>query len=671
MAKSKKTELNNKPIIIAIAMIAVAIIIIILYFVFVNKNTKIGTYEKVDPDFAWTLQDLEQEVNSYDIYSHQDEEWNKLMDRYKKEKPDLDKAIVKVDPFGISPQTAIILFKTKKDEKVTLTVKGKHNDDIVKTFESSKDHFIPVFGLYGRYKNTVIVTTESGDSKQFDIQIDKYKEQGFNEDGSVFDVVEVNEGGNNEFYFGTSSLGTATIAYDRFGEIRWWLDEVGYTKGMTMLQNGNMLISSYSVGPDIQSTGGVVEIDMFGKVYHEYSIEGGYHHDGYELPNGNLIILTTDVNSDSMADYIVELDRQSGKIVKDWSIRKIVDEIDPNISSTYVTWAWINSVYYDEANNALILSLRNCNSVMSLDYTTKKINWILGDKKYWSDKFNDVLLTGVGTDFSYTQGQHSVKFVDGVLSLFDNGYDAYREQTKTCASLKNNASYAKKYKIDAQNKTAELIWKYGGVDIFSYALSSFNYTSDGHKLINSGWHFDATAKNLDDPECTQFNNDEYDTFIIELDENDKVINKLHLYESKFEVIKADIYNLANVSVKPNKVDVNPNYKFEYAVATDTRDAQYTEISREDALAYKDAEDMLFSVHANNGRLGLNVIVDSNEKYDIAFISATGKAYLFNYLASDSRLEKEINYYQLPKGKYRVFVVMNGYKYDTLQYVTVK
>ena len=56
---------------------------------------------------------------------------------------------------------------------------------------------------------------------------------------------------------------------------------------------------------------------------------------------------------------------------------------------------------------------------------------------------------------------------------------------------------------------------------------------------------------------------------------------------------------------------------------------------------------------------------------ILHISATGKAYLFNYLASDSRLEKEINYYQLPKGKYRVFVVMNGYKYDTLQYVTVK
>ena len=531
--------------------------------------------------------------------------------------------------------------------------------------------FIPVVGLYGRYKNTVIVTTESGDSKQFDIQIDKFKEQGFNEDGSIFDVVEVNDGGNNEFYFGTSSFGTATIAYDRFGEIRWWLDEVGYTKGMTMLQNGNMLLSSYTPGPDIQSTGGVVEIDMFGKVYHEYNIEGGYHHDGYELPNGNLIILTTDVNTNSMADYIVELDRKTGKIVNDWSIRKIVDEIDSNISSTYVTWAWINSVYYDEPNNALILSLRNCNSVISLDYTTKKINCILVDKKYWSDKFNDLLLTVVGSDFSYTQGQHSVKFEDGILSLFDNGYDAYREQTKTCASLKNNASYAKKYKIDAQNKTAELIWKYGGVDIFSYALSSFNYTSDGHKLINSGWHMDATAKNLDDPECTQFNNDEYDTYIIELDDNDKVINKLHLYESKFEIVKADIYNLGNVSVKPNKFDVNPNYKFEYAVATDTRDAQYTEISREDALAYKDAEDMLFSVHANNGRLGMNIILDSGEKYDVAFVSATGKAYLFNYLEAGSLLEKEIYYYSLPKGKYRVFVLVNGYKYDTLQYVTVK
>lgn len=41
-------------------------------------------------------------------------------------------------------------------------------------------------------------------------------------------------------------------------------------------------------------TGGVVELDLLGYVHNEYLLEGGYHHDAYELPNGNLIVLTSD-----------------------------------------------------------------------------------------------------------------------------------------------------------------------------------------------------------------------------------------------------------------------------------------------------------------------------------------------------------------------------------------
>ncbi|MCR5224117.1 MAG: aryl-sulfate sulfotransferase [Bacilli bacterium] len=674
MAKSKKNTKkinNNKSIIIAIAMIAVAIIIVIVYFLFINDKTKIQDKVKVDPAFAWTLDGLEQEVDTYDIYAHQDEVWQGLMNRYNKEKPDLNNAIVQVDPYEISPQTAIILFKTKKAEKVTLTIKGKHDDDITRTFESSKDHFIPVYGLYGNYENEVTIKTESGASKVFKIKIEKGNPEAYTDEGEKIDVVEKNELGNTngEFYFGTSSLASSTIAYDNYGEIRWYLT-LGYSKGMTMLKNGNMLLSSYSLGPDVTSTGGVVEIDMFGRVVHEYTVEGGYHHDAYEMPNGNLVILTSDLSSDSIADYIVELDRETGEVVKDWSVRKIVDEIDSNISSTYITWGWINSIYYDEANNAFILSLRNSNAVMSLGYETKKINWILSDKKYWSDKFNDLLLTPKGDNFSYTHGQHSVKFVDGYLSVFDNGYDAYREAPMKCSSLKGESSYAKVYKIDADNKTAELTWSYGGQDFFSYALSSFNYTPEGHKLITSGWHFTDKVK-YDDPECTQFTNDQYDAFVIELDENNKEVLKLHLNESKFEVVKADIYNLSNASVRPENKDELKNYGPTYAKATDTHALSYEEISRDEALSYKDAEDMLFPVYANNGYLGITTALGTDTKIDVLFMATTGNAYKFTVRNVGEDTDRQVCYYNLPKGQYRVFVVINGYKYDTLQYVKVK
>jgi uncharacterized protein YoxC len=673
MTKNKKNtkKINNKPIIIAIAMIAVAIIIVVLYFLFINDKTKITDKIKVDPEFAWTLDGLEQEVNNYDIYASQDEVWQKLMDRYKKEKPDLNNAIVQVDPYGISPQTAIILFKTKKDEKVTLTLKGKNNDDITRTFESSKDHFIPVYGLYGEYTNEVTLTTESGDNKTFQIKVETSNPEVYTENGEKIDVVDINKLGNNNgsFYFGTSSLASSTIAYDNYGEVRWYLT-LGYSKGMTMLQNGNMLLSSYSLGPDVTSTGGVVEIDMFGRVVHEYSIEGGYHHDGYELPNGNLIILTSDMASDSMADYIVELDRETGKVVNDWSVRKIVDDIDSNVSSTYITWGWINSIYYDEANNAFILSLRNSNAIMSIGYESKKINWILGDKKYWSDKFNDLFLSPKGDNFSYTHGQHSVKFVDGYLSVFDNGYDAYREDEKKCSTLKNNESYAKIYKIDLENKTAELTWTYGGKDFFSYALSSFNYTAEGHKLVTSGWHF-TDKVNYDDPTCTQFNNDQYDAYVVELDENNKEVLKLHLNESKFEVVKADIYNLSSVSVRPENKEVLSNYAPIYAKSTDTKPLDYEEVSREEALKYKDAEGMLFPVYANNGYLGMTTALPTDHKIEVLFMSTTGKTYKYTVRNVGDDTDKQVYYYNLPSGQYRIFVVDNGYKFDTLQYVKIK
>ena len=53
------------------------------------------------------------------------------------------------------------------------------------------------------------------------------------------------------------------------------------------------------------------------------------------------------------------------------------------------------------------------------------------------------------------------------------------------------------------------------------------------------------------------------------------------------------------------------------------------------------------------------------------MSTAGNAYKFTVRNVGENSDKQIYYYNLPKGQYRVFVVVNGYKYDSLQYVKVK
>ena len=67
---------------------------------------------------------------------------------------------------------------------------------------------------------------------------------------------------------------------------------------------------------------------MFGKIYKEYSLKGGYHHDYYEMPNGNLLVASDNFlnNDGTVEDYIVELDRETGKEVRQFDLRKYIKD---------------------------------------------------------------------------------------------------------------------------------------------------------------------------------------------------------------------------------------------------------------------------------------------------------------------------------------------------------
>ena len=664
---------SNKKNVVLVTIIAIALIVTLalVIFILVRKPSKVlENGEPINENFTFLIESGDAvEVKTSDLIRQQKEMSEEILNTYKKGKYSITNPLVINDPYGASPLTALVMFKTNKEEKVVLTIKGKHNDDLKVTFEASKDHYIPVYGLYPEYKNTVIVETESGKSNTLTIETTS---MGLTGEVTVLNNELGNSNGN--FYFGTAAIGTANVAYDNYGEPRWFLLP-DYGKGMTMLSNGHLLLSDISVGPEINASGGMIEVDMFGFVHHEYDLTGGYHHEAFEMENGDIIVLTSDIESRMIEDFVTVIDRKTGTDKKVFNLYKTVSAIDPNlISDTDLAWAWLNGVYYDKNTNELLLSFRNRNSVVSLDYDTGNIKWILGDIRYWSSAFEKYILKGVGSEFTYPLGQHSPSIdANHNLSIFNNGYNAYKEETHTCGYFRNSASYAMTYKIDEANMTAEVTYKFGGQEYFSYALSSYNQTYDGNTLFNSGWHF-SDEVNYDDPNCTQFNNDKYVAYIIEFDKIKEKLLELKVNESKFEVIKANIYNLSLSSVKPEKHDDIPNYEFNDSAyfTTNNTSKDYEELSEEEALKYKDSTETIpLSFELVNRQFAFVGLMPDEFDIKVAFISTRGKAYRFNLKEANKDMKVSVNLSTLPKGRYYVYAEIGDDIYDTREYIEIK
>ena len=301
--------------------------------------------------------------------------------------------------------------------------------------------------------------------------------------------------------------------------------------------------------------------------------------------------------------------------------------------------------------------------------TAKKIEIEYDDN---SDKFDKYLITGIGDDFLYPMGQHSVSITsDGKLSIFNNGYNAYKEESVSCKSLKDNASYAVVYNLNLKNKTATIDWKFGGQEYFSYALSSFTAAANGHKVFNSGWHFTEEV-NYDDPECTQFSNDKYDAYIIDFDENNNIVNKIKSPESKFEVVKANIYNLESVSVNPKVLKTISNYSTEKGSYIISKDAdKYEELSEKEALNYKNSEPQEISFEIHDNKFSLVGHFTKGSYIDIILISPKGKAYKYALKEKDQEMKNYVNLSGLAKGRYYLFTDINGDSYNTGKYIDIE
>ena len=456
----------------------------------------------------------------------------------------LDNPNIIVDPYHNSPLTALVIFETEEEVAPKVTIPGEDElTTYTKTFEKNKIHYLPILGLYPDKVNKI--TIEYGDVKK----TLKIKTEKLPEDFIMPTEIEKDEDElTNDLYFFTPSSSGYTCAYDVNGDVRWYLTNKATWK-IDRLENGHLLVSTERLVNSPYYLTGLYEMDMLGKIYVEYSLPGGYHHDYYEMPNGNILVASDDFNNDSgtVEDYIVELDRETGKIVKTIDLKDILNMEDGK-SENWVDYDWFhnNSVWYDEKTNSITLSGRHQDAVINIDYDTEKLNWIIGDSTNWSKEYQKYFFTPEGDDFEWQWSQHAAMITpEGYVFIFDNGNNKSKNKDEY-VDAEDGYSRGVMYKIDTEKMTIKQVFEYGkerGSEFYSPYISDVDYLAKDHYIIHSGGIVYVDGKNSNQPAGIS-GADKLVSDTVEI-KDDKVIFEIKLPSNNYRVEKMSLYGKDN------------------------------------------------------------------------------------------------------------------------------
>lgn len=644
---------NIKKIIVILLIVILILGIITLLFLN-NKNTN-----KKEVEIVSSL--IEQQKNKEKKFK---------MDGYTIDNPN-----VILNPYGNSPLTALILFETEKEVEIKITIEGKdEHSTFTHNFSKNKQHYLPIYGLYADKENKVIIEVEDI-KKEITIKTDKLPDNMVLPDYVYSNKDEL----NNDLYFFTPSSIGYTCAYDVNGDVRWYLTNYALWK-IDRLKNGHLLLSTERLVNSPYYMTGLYEMDLLGKIYVEYSLEGGYHHDYYEMENGNLLVASDNFNgSGTVEDYVVEIDRETGNIVKKFDLKGLLNTKDGQ-SENWASYDWFhnNSVWYDKKTNSITLSGRHQDAVINIDYETGKLNWIIGDPTNWSKEYQKYFFTPVGDDFEWQWSQHAAMITpEGYVFVLDNGNNKSKIE-KEYVDASDSYTRGVMYKIDTEKMTIEQVWQYGkerGSEFYSPYISDVDYLDSNHYIVHSGGIVYKDGKNSNKPagiggydklvsDTVELKDDKI-IFEIKLPTNNYRVEKMSLYtdDENFEITEAKrIGYLGKTKVENSKLTLNLSSK--------KIDKEYKshdiEIKKEiDRLVikgrFKKCSEVKIILYKNLNSKIYNFPV-SKKPYTALCVDILTEEENENGIV----VTKYINDEGL-KGKYSIYIEIDGKLYDTEKY----
>ena len=220
------------------------------------------------------------------------------------------------------------------------------------------------------------------------------------------------------------------------------------------------------------------------------------HHDVVAMPDGtfltssreslrqvdNFPIDETDVTQTGTVtvrdEPVVQFDA-SGTIVNKWDFLDMLKPTRIAFNGTLglpglaADWIHLNAIWYDETDDAILVSLRHQDAIVKFSRATGDLIWILGPPANW-EGFEQYLLTPVG-DFNWQYHQHAVMVTPtGTVLLFDNANNQASPFTTEVPVLADvNASRAVEYDIDETAMTVTQVWEFGPAELGETLYSPF------------------------------------------------------------------------------------------------------------------------------------------------------------------------------------------------------
>lgn len=602
---------------------------------------------------------MEQGMDAVTASYQKDRELQRLLEsgNYTEKNP-----YVEVNPYGTSPLTAMVLFQTKEACSVRVTVCGKRASlDVSGTVkEMTKEHRVPVVGLYAGKKNKVRIQLLDKKGKvlrgfSLSVRTKKLPEE-------LKDAVIVKKHKQASAYGLTVVSGFDTpypFAFDENGDIRWYMsgfyDTYGYfplSDGRFLLMDGEVCTQTF-VKPMSQA---VNETDYMGRVYQTYMVKKGVHHEVIEkTPGGNLLVLTNSLKKHS-EDCIQEIDRKTGAVVKTLDMRKLFGKKFLDM----VDWAHLNTVSYNSKTHSILVSVRNCDAVVKIDWRTDKIVWILADKSlYQGTKLSKYVLKAKESDFFYPYQQHSSYEVLSNLDdnkntveimMFDNHFVSKRPVP---GFDKKKFSSVTIYSVNEKKKTVE-IWKaFKGVK--SKVYSNYRFEQDKGRVFFMGGCLEKAWK----PGHRK-------GVIYEFDyASEKVLNVYSLKNTFYRAYELELdFDIAAKKLsKPTEPVLGEYYTFRKT--GEKKSVPYAKVTS-DTIRCSIKGDFLY-VHSVNREITKIELVGTKGSYDFKLAAREFGDEKFRKMEFSTVVSLE----GLEADRYRVVVVMKGQRQDTGEWVKME
>lgn len=231
------------------------------------------------------------------------------------------------------------------------------------------------------------------------------------------------------------------------------------------------------------------------------------HHDYGFDDEGNILVLATDTESESVEDQIIQIDTQTGEISHVLDLEDVFSDYKKKCTANEegeLDWMHINTIQWIGDDRVLLSSRETSTILMIADiYGSPQVEYMIGEESFWEGTGYESLLfekaesTG---SFSNTGGQHSITYVkddslnagEYYLYLFNNNfgisnsnpsYDWEQIDGIETSMKKGKTSYYYKYKVNENKGTYSLVQSFE-VPFSAYVSSAQEY--DGNIIIDSG-----------------------------------------------------------------------------------------------------------------------------------------------------------------------------------------